>query len=371
MKHIALIASILAFAASADESAPRADSADSIEKTTVNATALLKDGSTVKGEFLTTGITGSTIFCDKLTLEPDIVKSLTFPSTNDAAHIELVNGDRFTIKVQDPAFVLNSMLGELTIPRKGLQSLALAQRRARAAGAEPGLLFHCTFDDEAAITSPAVGPKGTFLQGRFMPGKIGQALQTTVYSHNATFELPANFFHTSGCIEFWAKIQKPSPYIGNGGDPRLFTITQQSTHSTVCGLDIVSNNGCGNSGFSTGTLLGNMASIRGFRQLRYDELYPSSDYRDWHHYAIVWDPDGISSLTGTPKMALLVDGEQMPDIQKQIRSIEAAAAIISTPMLLSLTHDPQLDSEHTTKSPFLIDEFKIWDHAKTTFETAL
>lgn len=74
---------------------------------------------------------------------------------------------------------------------------------------------------------------------------------------------------------------------------------------TVCGLDIVSNNGCGNSGFSTGTLLGNMASIRGFRQLRYDELYPSSDYRDWHHYAIVWDPDGISSLTGTPKMALL------------------------------------------------------------------
>ncbi len=172
MKHIALIASILAFAASADESAPRADSADSIEKTTVNATA----------------------------------------------------------------------------PRTGLQSLALAKRRAWAAGAEPGLLFHCTFDDEAAITSPAVGPKGTFLQGRFMPGKIGH---------------------------------------------------------TVCGLDIVSNNGCGNSGFSTGTLLGNMASIRGFRQLRYDELYPSSDYRDWHHYAIVWDPDGISSLTGTPKMALL------------------------------------------------------------------
>jgi hypothetical protein len=193
------------------------------------------------------------------------------------------------------------------------------------------------------------------------------ALQTTVYSQNATFDLPADFFSTSGCIEFWAKIQKPSSYIGNGGDPRLFTITQKSTNNTISTLDIVSNNGGGNSGFSTWTFLGNMASIRGCRSLRYEDLFQTSNFRDWHHYAIIWDKDGISDLTGTPRMALLLDGNPVPDIQNHVRSTEEAYAIISTPTLLSFTHDPKLDPEFSTKSPFLIDEFKIWNYAKTDF----
>ena len=110
-----------------------------------------------------------------------------------------------------------------------------------------------------------------------------------------------------------------------------------------------------------------MASLRGCRSLHYQELFPYSDYRDWHHYAIIWDKDGISDLTGTPRMALLVDGKSIPDIQNHARSAEDAAALISTPMRLSFTHDPNLDPELSTKSPFLIDEFKIWSYAKTKF----
>ena len=59
--------------------------------------------------------------------------------------------------------------------------------------------------------------------------------------------------------------------------------------------------------------------------------------------------------------------------RKNFRSITlssrriSASAIISTPTLLSFTHDPKLDPEFSTKSPFLIDEFKIWNYAKTDF----
>lgn len=335
----------------------------------VSATARLSDGSTVRGDLLAAKITGSTLFARKLDLDPAIVKSMAFQGTNSAAAVELVNGDKFTMTVLDEAYAVKSLIGRLDLPRAIIRSLVFARRRADPDGAESGLVFHCTFDDDASVATPAVGPKGIFLQGEFAEGRVGMALQTSVYSPNAAFELPAGFFKTSGCIEFWAKILKPSPYIGNGGDPRLFTITRKSTRSIICTLDIVSNNGSGNSGFSTWTFLGNMASLRGCRMLRYDDLFLSGSGRDWHHYAVVWDQNGIAGLDGMPQKALFVDGKLVTDVQNHIRKEEDVADILSSPTMLSFTIDPDLDPGWTTKSQFLIDEFKIWDSARTSFDT--
>ena len=335
-------------------------------KTIIAANATLKDGSSVKGEFRTERIVGSTLFMKKLDLDASLVKSVSFSGTNGESKVLLSNGDSFAMTISTKNFAIKSLLGDLSIPRENFRSLTLSRRTA--AGGKSGLIFHCTFDDAASITSPVVGPKGTYIGGLFMAGKHGNALLTTVYEHNATFELPAGFFKTSGCIEFWAKIQKQSAYIGNGGDPRLFTITQKPSNNTISTIDIVSNNGVGNSGFATWTFLGNMASIRGMRHLRYEELFPGSDCRDWHHYAIVWDVAGIANLDGTPKKVLLVDGKPVSDVQNEVRAPEEVCAIISFPTLLSFTHDPSQDPEFTTKSPFLIDEFKIWNYAKTDFE---
>ena len=210
--------------------------------TIIIANALLKDGSTVKGAIETEHISGSTLFTDELALDPVIVKSIAFAGTNGEAKVELTNGDKFTMTVANESFKINSLLGELNIPRTNFRSTTLTQRKILA-GDNDGLIFHCTFDDPATITSPAAGPKGRHLRGSFSEGKSGNALQTTVYAHNATFELPSTFFSTSGCIEFWAKILKSSPYVGSGGDSRLFTITQKDTNNTICTLDIVSNNG--------------------------------------------------------------------------------------------------------------------------------
>ena len=58
---------------------------------TVSANATLKDGSTVKGEFCTEHITGSTAFIEKLSLDPAIVKSLAVAGTNGESKVELAN----------------------------------------------------------------------------------------------------------------------------------------------------------------------------------------------------------------------------------------------------------------------------------------
>ena len=232
---------------------------------------------------------------------------------------------------------------------------------------EDGLVFYCTFDNEAAVTKPAVGPKGNFLSGTFQEGKVGQALLATVAANNATFELPPNFLGTAGCIEFWAKIRNPSDHIGRGGDPRLFTITKEGTRETYFTLDIVSNNGSGDSGFSTWTILGHMVNFHGLRRLHYQDLFPGSDCRDWHHYAIVWDENGIANIPDNPRKALFVDGKLIPNVQVHNMSVDNARRVVATPMRLSFTHDPSKGPSFCTKSPFLIDEFKIWDYAKTTF----
>ena len=218
MNHIAAIFSVLALAASFAAVADKptqapcavqqkpagAKQCKAAAKTTVAATALLSDGSTIKGELLMPKITGSTVFLGKLALNPAIVKSIAFSGADNTAKVELENGDMFTMKVRDRSFTVKSVLGKLEIPRRAIRSLTLAKRRAAAKGGD-GLVFYCTFDSKDSVTTPEVGPRGTFLRGEFMQGKVGMAMQTTVYSQNATFELPADFFNTSGCIEFWAK----------------------------------------------------------------------------------------------------------------------------------------------------------------------
>ena len=144
---------------------------------TVYITASLKDGSSVRGDFLTKDITGATLFAKNLVLAPSIVKTVNFTSTNGEAKVELSNGDRFTMTISNDAFAVRSILGDLKIPRTSLRAMSLSARAATAkGGATGGLIFHCTFDDAASITSPAVGPAGTFMTGTFEDGKIGKAL---------------------------------------------------------------------------------------------------------------------------------------------------------------------------------------------------
>lgn len=330
-------------------------------KPTVSVTATLKDGSSVRGDFLTKDITGATLFAKNLVLAPSIVKTVNFTSTNGEAKVELSNGDRFTMTVSNGAFAVRSLLGNLKIPRASLRAMSLSARTAAAkGGATGGLIFHCTFDDAASITSPAVGPAGTFMTGTFEDGKIGKALLTKPYTNHAAFEFPQGFLRDSGCIEFWAKILKPSSMVGDGGDPRLLAITRADNRDFVFNVDIVSNDGGGNSGFALRTWYGGKASINGMRPLRYEELFPAGDWRDWHHYAILWDINGISGLSGSPKTALLVDGKL---------TIGAGHdTILITPStkahVLGITCDPALSPRHNTKSPFLIDDIKIWNYAK-------
>ena len=61
----------------------------------------------------------------------------------------------------------------------------------------------------------------------------------------------------------------------------------------------------------------------------------------------------------------MVDGKQIPNTVFNPCPVELLRMPSKTAYILSFTYDPACSTEHNTKSPFLIDDIKIWDYAKT------
>lgn len=331
------------------------------------STITLQDGSVLNAEFTNQAIRGSTLFLKKTCLSPSIVRSLAFDGTNGEARATLINNDTFAIRLSDRSYKVKSSLGELEIPTSKMKKVIFQSKR----DSSEGLIFHCTFDSLESVQKPAVGPAACYNKATLAPGKEGNALRTQTYTPQAAYDLPPNFLGKAGCIEFWAKILKQNSSVGWGGDPRFFSIRDKVTGAPFFMIDIVSNNGGGNSGFATWSLPGNFASISGMRSLTYQELFDKGSWRDWHHYAIVWDDSGIKGIPEEGRRAaLFVDGKPTPCARFDAQNAKELERLIATSSRLSFTYDPDQDHERQTKSPFLIDEFKIWNYAKTEFNLA-
>ena len=252
MKHlIAALFTSAAIAVSAADEATIASTNDitvTANETVVTANATLKDGSTVKGEFLTQKITGSTVFANQLALDPTIIKSFTFTSTNGEANVSLVNGDTFAMTVANDAFAIKSLLGDLEIPRTNLRSLTFSIFRGRNA-ADGGLVFYCTFDDDTATKTPAVGPAVKIELGQIIvhEGKNNGSLFVKPGIAGAEIVFPTGTFTNEGCIEFWANMASGKTEFSTGGDPRFFVISNQNG-AEKSHFEFASNDGCGNSG---------------------------------------------------------------------------------------------------------------------------
>lgn len=336
------------------------------KKSNITATAVMSDGSCIKGALMERSFHGSTLFDPDLELSADLVHAMTFTGTNGEAKVELTNRDTFALTLANTTIDIDALIGKTTLRREVLKSLRLTHHAAQP---EAGLLFHCTFDSEEAIRHPEIGPEGSVYSATFEEGFSGKALLATPFKPAARFTFTPGLLKKRGCIELRAKIRNDTPYVGNGGDPRLFSMSSTGWGETFCMIDLVSNDGGGNSGISTWTLLGTTVTHRGCSSyLVYDDLLGDGTWQEWHHYAVVWDTDGISSLPGSPRFAALLDGKPLPNAKSHDRPAEQIEDILNGSILLGFTGDPAKSTERNTKSPVLIDEFKIWDYAKTDFD---
>lgn len=321
----------------------------------VNASASLKDGTIIKGEMLTKSISGSSLFSEKLSLPANIVRSIAFKGTNGVAKVELVNKDSFSMTIADKSYKLKSSLGELNIPCVSIKSLNLSARKVGSTRAE-GLVFYCTFDDESAITSPAVGPAGKVGTGKFVEGKVDNAVLVPEGCSAGFFTFPAGMLREEGCIEFWAKIDVRKKYF-SCCDPRMVFVKSPGGWFTV---EYSSNNGQGQGGFFVRCF--GYSYIHGYNcGMRYDYasiLGPNTS--DWHHYAFSWTKDTMKTY---------IDGKLL-----DMRKCENGATINSDALTgnsatMGLPNENTRVNNTEPNSPFTIDELKIWNYPKTEFDT--
>ena len=333
-------------------------------KPAVLVTASLRDGSTVKGDFLTGKITGVTLFEKNLALAPSLMRSITFTGTNGESKVELVNGDRFAMTVSNDAFAVRSMLGNLTIPRINFRTISLSARSAAAkGGSSDGPIYHCTFDSREAVTKPKAGPRGIFMAGEFSKGVEGLALHVPPYASAARFELPPGTIGCRGTIEFWGKIDEGMARLATGGCPRFFEIICYEPRDEIS-QDWNSNNGTGGAGltFRIGGLPV-MASSSYGRFTDYDFI--KDDLYGWHHYALVWDVDGVVTLNGaTATAAVFVDGK--PVMTTSADNWKGPPLANHRSFLVFPSREDEMPSYG--RVGYTIDEFKIWDFAKTDFQ---
>lgn len=329
----------------------------------------LSDGSAIKGELLTEKLVGETIFAPSLELAPDIVKSVTLRGTNGVAALELANSDKLTMTLATEAFRLKSIIGVFDVPRANVKALTLTTRPdgAKCCGGD-GLVYWCTFESEADVENPAVGPQGKYICGDFVPGKVGNAISFPAYRTGVLVNIPQGVIRERGCIEFWAKLVDGKYSFIDGGDPYLFDCVSGSEFFHI---EFNANNGGGNSGLCSGMPGAGCTSERGYRgSMPYDVVFTHGSAREWHHYALVWDVDGLNVNGEMVYSALMLDGRFVSKVHwpsyagpvNEQFSINAEREfILSIPVMTrrARTH---------SKAPVAIDEFKIWNFAKTTFD---
>lgn len=323
----------------------------------ISANSLLTDGSTIKGEFATKNITGSTLFMEKLELDPALVKTVAFANTNGESKVELNNGDKFALRIGNDNFAIKSLLGELNIPRTNFRSITLSSRKISAGGCEDGLVFYCTFDDEAALANPVVGPaiKLELGQVKTSEGKNGGALFVKPGISGAVVVLPKETLTPEGCIEFWANMASGKTEFSTGGDPNYFTI--YTTGGTVVGaLGFACNDGVGNSG-----ICGFFFGLRTYSKAGYTHMMPYSDvfngedYNGWHHYAFTWTQTSLS---------LYIDGKK---VAHSIGNLDVEL-LAKDDITLAIPLHRTFGKSFNNKSAFYMDELKIWNKAKSEFD---
>ena len=167
--------------------------------------------------------------------------------------------------------------------------------------------------------------------------------------------LPKGTLTPEGCIEFWANMASGKTEFSTGGDPNYFTI--YTTNGAIGGaLGFACNDGVGNSGIC-GFFFGLRAySNTGYTHMMpYSDVFKGEDYNGWHHYAFTWTQ---TSLT------LYIDGKRVAHSIGQLD----AEMLSKGDLTLAIPLHRTMGRSFNNKSAFLMDEFKIWNYAKTTFD---
>ena len=326
---------------------------------TINTSVTLRDSSVIKGSIAqSTDLEGAVAFKQDVKLPLPLVRELVADGTNAARLVTLTNGDKFHFVPKTESLAISSVLGNLTILFTNILRITFSP----ASSDSTGLIFHCTFDSPEAVEKPAVGPGGkVLLPDLFEEGKVGNAMRVGPRQESARISIPAGFLKPKGCIEWWAKISSPSDGFSSC-DPRFFRIRFTETVDSV--FEFSSNDGMGGGGLVVRFPGLHYLQKRGQRTAwRYSQYFGEDGAQGWHHYAIVWNVDGLSLTNESSlfQLAVYIDGKRLYVEPFDWRQKVNVSILESQPATIDFPFNGEFDNPLIGNAYYLIDEMKIWE----------
>ena len=279
------------------------------------------------------------------------------------ARVKLSDGSIINGSATCAALPVETIFGPASIPIEIIKTLNFPpapqpQKKEEPAVHDKRLVYWNTFNSESETQNPAAGPKSLAYYTKPVPGKFGAALSTEGAPHSLNVFFNDGALASAGTIEFWAKLSADSDILRGDASPRLFTIFSKGGFN----FDFTNNDGLGSSGLCL--LVGGKSTgsnkTKG-QVSRFSDVL-GEDWRGWHHYAIVWDDEGIRSddpVMSGKAFAVLVDGKV--DSWLPVSAATKMSHWDGKPTMLQVA--APMWGRHTNV-PFAIDEFKIWNYAK-------
>ena len=244
--------------------------------------------------------------------------------------------------------------------------LAIVQEKVSALAPEAeGLVFWNTLDSPDDVESSAFGPGGTISGGTFVEGYFGDAYSATNTEDQLVSFPTAAVPRERGTIEFWARISDFGPNVPSAHAP--YFVWLANSNITGYNMGFNSNDGTSNGGLVGRVGGGGVPGCGGFTTgtgfsggRTYASILGAGQEETWHHYALVWDIDGIAGVAdGTKHVACFLDGQL-----DSTRWFECPGAAFGD--LGGATLD--LVENNFSQGTTAIDNIKVWNYARTAFE---
>ena len=224
-----------------------------------------------------------------------------------------------------------------------------------------GLVFWNTFDSKQDIYKSRVGPGGIYRAegGEFIEGVAGSALQLNHDDYEAVAFPKEVVPHKAGCIEFWAKLTDLPRSLPDGQRPALIQIHDGRS---AFGLHLNGNDGYGSGGLCGWAGRMGHCGTGAAGNWSYERVLGEGQANQWHHYALVWDHNGLKSIgDGTRQFAVYLDGKLNTESWRD-GGRSKFQPLKGGKLTLLVKHTP------IGQGSIAFDELKIWDYAKTEFE---
>jgi hypothetical protein len=167
----------------------------------------------------------------------------------------------------------------------------------------PGLVFYSSCNNRRALEFPRVGLPGT-LSGEpvFIKGRIGRAYLVTPDRSGALAYPGAVVPAGRGTIELWARLVRPPRTVPWHNAPGLFRAEVPGGGQYMVAFN--GNDGWGGGGVTAWAGNGNAATGDWTGSYAYADLLGGAP-EGWHHYALLWDAEGLPGSDFTMQLYLV------------------------------------------------------------------